>query len=99
MSLRQNVICSVLASAESTGLERVVAISFLMTAAEPKAALGANEAEAKGRGGGEACRARTARVRVLKRKHFPEASVRCCQSLEEVGEVGEVEEVGGVDMI
>ncbi len=96
ISLRQNVICCVFASAVRTGLDRIVAISFLMTAAEPKVAFGAKVAEVAGRGAdGAVVAERTARVRVLKRKDLPAASVRCCQSevLDEVGEEG------GFDMI
>jgi hypothetical protein len=85
ISLRQNLIWLVFASVVSEGFDSTAAISFLMTAAEPKAAVAAKVAgAAAGGGAGDASRERTARVRVLKRKGFPVASVRCCQS-EEVG--------------
>ena len=64
-SRRQKLIWFVLASEGSAGFDRTLAISFLMTATEPKEAEGCTRVEAVKAHDGGACSERTARVLVL----------------------------------
>lgn len=64
-SRRQKLIWVVFASDGSTGSDSTLAISFLMTASEPKEAEGCTRVEAVKAHDDGACRERTARVLVL----------------------------------